>query len=262
MRAEIAFRTQNVVDVDAAVVGISRLRWVSVEDGTPEDTARELMESRRFDVLPISLNDNYRAYFTTESWGDYSSISKRNILHSDVIHYSTPLREVVRRFAKEDRSFFFLEDEGEIAGLISVANFNCRQVKLFVLGLLIELEVRLGRAVQESLGSRFEAALTKACGPTSSREIMAQFAKDRTKGLDAPLIEYIYLSDLVRLAVVAKLHRQLGYSKKKFERTTGALVDLRNRVAHPNRSLIDPQHSVTRLWTRIDRAEELLFALR
>jgi hypothetical protein len=58
------------------------------------------------------------------------------------------------------------------------------------------------------------------------------------------------------------LYNDVGYSKKRFETMLGSLVSLRNRVAHPTRTLVNAGQPVKRLWNRIDRAEELIFQLR
>ena len=229
---------------------------------TPSD-AKAQMRDKGFDVLPVVGDDGKcREYFGTSVWGDYSSIKKRQVKHIDLIPYDTPLRDVIRRFADEGRPFYFLGHERIIVGLISVANLNCRQAVLYVFGLMVELEVRLGQFVTKELGAGLDAQLVAACGEEKAERIIGRMHADREKGFDAPLIEYIYFSDLVNLVSSAGLHRELGYSKTQFGDSAGSLVDLRNRAAHPTRSLVNAEHGPDRLWGRIDRAEELLFALR
>lgn len=89
MRAEIAFRRQGVVDVDAAVVGISRSRWVAVTEETPEAEARALMRQSGFDVLPIDGDGRVKAFFATRDWGNYTEVERASLRHSDVIPFST-----------------------------------------------------------------------------------------------------------------------------------------------------------------------------
>lgn len=69
------FLREAVVDVHAAVVGISRARWTSVPaaEATP-DRARDIMTSRRLDILPITEGASRTEYFTTETWNDHSAI--------------------------------------------------------------------------------------------------------------------------------------------------------------------------------------------
>lgn len=263
MRPELSFLRQRVVQVDAAVVGISRSRWVSVQPTVEPRDAEAQMRDKGFDVLPVVGDDGQcRAYFGTRVWGDYSSIEKRSVKHNDLIPFDTPLRDVIRGLANDRLPFFFLGHEGHIVGLISVANLNCRQAVLYVLGLMVELEVRLGQFVTKELGDDIDEQLVSACGEEKAETILAHIEADREKGFDAPLIEYIYFSDLVSVVSSAGLYRKLDYSKTQFGRRVGSLVDLRNRAAHPTRSLVNAEHGPDRLWRRVDRAEELLFALR
>lgn len=220
------------------------------------------MRQFKFDLLPIRTDDPCREYFTTMAWADYSTAERRRITHHDVIAHDTPIREVLRRFAEEERSFFFLGDQNAVVGLISIANLNCRQVALFVLGLLVELEVRLGDVILEEVGDGLLDWTRERLDRRRSDEIESRYLHDQERGVDAAPIEYLYLSDLARLAVDIGMHRRIGMTKRAFKSTMGSLVELRNRVAHPTRSLVDTQHSVQTLWRRIDRAEEVLFGLR
>lgn len=219
------------------------------------------MKSQRFDVLPV-FGSSCRTYFSTATWGDYSNIAEKIIKHSDVVPYNTSLRETIKRLAIESRNFFFLEEDGEIVGLISIANLNCRQVTLFILGLMVELEVRMSEAFARNSDEQVEKILAQSCSDKRLQDITSRSQEDQRKGLDIPLIEYVYLSDLMRMAVTSELFEQLGYSKQKFESVAGSLIDLRNSAAHPTRSLIRPNHSVQKLWERIDKAEELLFSIK
>jgi hypothetical protein len=60
---------------------------------------------------------------------------------------------------------------------------------------------------------------------------------------------------------VIPLYDPLGYSRARFEKKLGSLIDLRNAVAHLARSTITDKNRVEKLWERIDGAEEALFIL-
>ena len=58
---EFDFARENVVDVNAAVVGISASRWISVPpEQASGDIPKAIMRERRFDVLPIQEGDLVR----------------------------------------------------------------------------------------------------------------------------------------------------------------------------------------------------------
>jgi len=74
---EADFSREGVVDINAAVVGISRTRWKSLEESDATKLQAEvIMREKRFDVLPIDNGSEVRKYFCTHKWNDYSNISE------------------------------------------------------------------------------------------------------------------------------------------------------------------------------------------
>ena len=114
------FLRESVVDINAAVVGISKARWEAVEiaEATTE-LALDKMKNHRFDVLPVTKDAEVEGYFCTNKWNDFSSVSYKKITHRDVISFHTNLRDVIKGFALESRHFYFLANERRIVGLIS-----------------------------------------------------------------------------------------------------------------------------------------------
>jgi hypothetical protein len=166
-------------------------------------------------------------------------------------------------FVLESRNFYFLQSERRIVGLISVVNLNCRQVKVYLFSLLSELEVGLGKFITEHVSKDKLLEITFAENTKEKHEdVLKRYEKDKSLGVDAPLVEYLYLSDLINIIGKEKLYERLGYSSRRcFDRRLGSLNDLRNAVAHPARSIITEEHPVEKLWERIDRVEEALFLL-
>src|SRR5690348_15531626 len=102
------FVRETVVDIDAAVVGISSARWTSIPiaEASAEYAAR-VMSANRFDILPIEDADGVKEYFHTKVRDDYSSVIRERIAHRDVISYTTDVRDVIQGFALKARSFYF-----------------------------------------------------------------------------------------------------------------------------------------------------------
>jgi hypothetical protein len=259
------FYRETVVDIDAAIVGVSRIRWEALEtaQATPEHAA-DVMRRNHFDVLPIVDGATVREYFCTAVWGDYSQIRRQRIERQDIIPHQTHIRDVVRGLAMEERPFYFLSYEHHIVGLLSVANLNCRQMKIYLFSLLSELEIRLGAFITKQVPDEAELRkLTLDSGKEKYSAVKVRFDADRANGLDAPLVEYLYLADLLTISAQRGLFAELGFaSRSTFEKQINPLNDLRNGVAHPNRSLITSADSVKKLWRDIDLIEELLFRLR
>lgn len=253
------FLKNNVVDIDAAVVGVSKTRWVNISEQEANlSQAQEMMSRHRFDVLPIVANDgSIKEYFHTKTWNDYSSIEQKKIDYNDVISFRTPLRSLIRDFAKEKRLFYFLANEERIVGLVSVANLNCRQVRTFIFSLISELEVRLSQFIS-SVMSETEI-LSSGIGENSKK----RYNSDKEEGLDPELMEYLYLSDLINIIGKRNLFNVLDYpSKTKLQDSLGRINCLRNQAAHPTRSLITNADSIGKLWDKIEIIERCLFRLR
>jgi len=258
------FLREGIVEVDAAMVGIGRGRWVSIDEAEATDErAKEIMWANRFDILPIISGGGVREYYGAKTWNDYSAISKEALTHRDVVPLNTSIRDVIRGFATEGRLFYFLSDESRIVGLVSVANLNARQVKLYLFGAISELEVRLGTLISARVGEADLVAMTFG-GPNMGkyRAVKKRYEEDRASGVEADIVEYLYLSDFVDIVVAKGLYDMLGYSEGQFRESLKAIKDLRNMIAHPARSLVTGDHPVEWLWEGIDRIEEALFALR
>jgi len=257
------FLREGVVDINAAVVGISRARWTWVEESdATKEQALAIMRQHRFDILPVVNGAEVKTYFHTHTWNDYANISQATITHRDVLPFHTHIRDVIKGLASEARHFYFLHNERRIVGLISVVNLNCRQVKVYLFSLLSELEVRLGNFIASHISE--DELLNMTFGATEKEkheDVKKRYQEDRMIGSDARFVEYLYLSDLINIIIKQKLYERLGYSRSRFKDSLGSLNDLRHAVAHPARSIITNTHPVEKLWERIDRVEEALFIL-
>lgn len=265
MDEDTRFLRESVVDIDAAVVGMSSTRWTSIRLAeATSDRAAQIMREKRFDTLPIGSPAGVKEYFQTQMWNNYSSIDRLPVTHRDVISFKTPLRNVIQGFALESRNFYFLCSERRIVGLISIANLNCRQVKVYLFSLLSELEVQLANLVSHHCSETELLEMTFGIEEKSKyADVKKRYTSDKAKGVDVPFVEYLYFSDLLKAIRKKGLFEELGYqSGGKFDDAFNPLVTLRHVVAHPTRSLIKDPKSCKKLWEQIDQVEGVLFHLR
>lgn len=261
---DVYFLKESIVDINAAVVGFSKSRWVSIDENKAnEENALKIMKKYRFDVLPIIKGSEVKKYYQTKTWNDYSSILQKSIMRKDIIPFQTNIRDVIKGFALESRLFYFLSSEHRIVGLISVVNLNCRQVKVYLFSLLSELEICLGNFIADNIP---EGEIIKMTFGETDKEkhknVKARFKSDKAKGFEVPFVEYLYLSDLINIVIKKNLYSMIGYTRDSFKKSFGSLNDLRHDVAHPARSLVTSENSAEKIWNRIDRIEEALFRLR
>ncbi len=258
------FRREAIVNIDAAVVGISKSRWMAIEDSQATiEQAAEIMRTHRFDVLPIDDGTAIKSYFLTDHWNDYTVISRRAITHRDIIPSGTGIRDVIKGLATESRLFYFLGDEDRIAGLVSVANLNARQVKVYLFSLLSDLEMRLGQVVNANIPE--DDVVNATFGPSTDakyRSVRERYQRDRANGVEVPVVEYLYLSDFIQVINEKELYRRFGYERKEYAEAFASFNKLRQQIAHPTRSIVTHPDAVGDLWRTIDRIEEALFRLR
>lgn len=251
------FSRQTVVEVDAAVVGIARERWIGIDESAADaDTALAVMKANRFDVLPINPRSGWpREFYITTTWGQFDDIARRRITYRDVIGQTTSIRDLIRLLAERHRNFFFLADEGDVSGFVSIAHLNCRQVGVYLFALLAELERRLADHLVRILTE--EEILTAV----EKSPLAKRFRRDRQAGVEAHATEYMNFSDIVELALEAGLIQALDMS-------TATALDvreirkLRNKVAHPVKSVVGDATSVRGLWDWVSLVEEMIFGLR
>lgn len=263
MLEDYSYRKKTVVDIDAAVIGVSRLRWRSVtaQEAADGEAARTIMAEHGFDVLPVDdANREVRAYIMTKRWGDYSEVEQRGIEYEDVIPQRTPLYDVIRRFAEKNRHHYFLAHEGVVTGLITVVNLNCRQTRTLLFSLLSELEVRLGQLVQGHVGHDLHPDEILAEAKADVRE---RFEADRRNQLHRDPVEYLYLTDLLKIIRKRGWYIILGYeSATSFKAEFNKLPALRNAVAHPGSPMIRDPEGAANLWRDIQVIERALFQLQ
>jgi len=258
------FSRENIINLNAAMIGTSRNNWQSInEESASPETAAELMRKGRFDVLPIVAGERVTGYHQTSSWNDYSSIVRKSLSYKDVIPLQTPIRDLIKGFAVDGRLFYFLSNENRIAGLVTVADLNSRQVRTYLFSLLSELEIRLGEFLLAHVPEDELLAMTFSGSNAEKYDnVKERFKTDRDNGVETPFVDYLYLSDLINAIMKKGIYAKLGYTKSQFKESLGSLNELRDTIAHPNRSIITRANTVDRLWGRIDRVEDALFRLR
>ncbi|MEX0887573.1 MAG: hypothetical protein WD009_14165 [Phycisphaeraceae bacterium] len=262
MLEDIFYRRESVVDIDAAVVGVSRLRWTALSPKEANDAtcAREVMTRHQFDVLPIDPGSGpVREYIKTRTWGDYSAVERCDIEYDEVLPQQTPLYAVIRALAEKNRHHLFLTHEGNVTGLITVVNLNCRQARILLFGLLSDLEVRMGRLVQAQVGRAVSEDEVLAM---ASDAVRPQYEADRQQNIERDVVEYLYLPDLLKLLQKLGLYERLGYGSKAERAQFDKLVKLRNAVAHPGRTIIEDVEGVQKLWRDIQVIERALFRIK
>jgi hypothetical protein len=260
MIEEIFYLDEGHIKITAASVGISSSRWTSIRDNEIKDeNFKKIMNDYRFDILPIVSADGTTSKFLkTDTPNNYDTISTQTITYRDVLPLDTSISEVIKGFVTENRTFYFLTYHSRITGLITLGNLNCRQVQVYIFGLICDLERKLGEFIEEN--SKKEDIKNWVETNQKLKKIWKEYQKLLGADLENKLIEHLYLSNLFTIILDFELYPKLDYDKEQWIHLRN-INKLRNLVAHPTRSLLNNENDIEILWKRIGEIEDLTFRL-
>lgn len=264
MIEDIFYLDEGRIKITAASVGIGLSRWICIKEN--EITLinyKDLMRSNRFDILPIVSNDEtIKEYFKTNEPNNYDKIERIKITYEDVLTLETPIREVIKGFVTDEKSFYFLTFQSNITGLITIGNLNCRQVQIYIFGLICELERKLGNFIENKLEKdKIENFISEKSQTNEKLTRVWEHYKSLAEvDLENNLIEHLFLIDFFSVIEYFELYKKLNYSKNEWHKLSG-INNLRHLVAHPTRSLLDKENNIERLWRRIGRIEDVIFRI-
>jgi hypothetical protein len=266
MIEDLYFLDDEQVKITAASVGISKQRWAYVKESEINSEKHiDLMTTNRFDHLPIvSANGLVYELFKTKQSNDYSEINRIKIQVDDILPLDTHIRDVMEKFS-EERTFFFLTYQKKNSGLITIGNLNCKQVQVYIFSIICELERELANFLNFELSTEeIKNWLKEKEKPNDPncryKNILTEFNKLVSFGLENQITEHFFLVDFFKIIKGRELYSRLEYSKDKWKELS-SINELRKRIAHPTRSLLDHENPISKLKGRLKKVEELLFKL-
>ncbi len=178
--------------------------------------------------------------------------------------HDAPIEQLIHFFNQKKKPACFLLSGDDFVGLVTPADLNKSKARLAIYFMLAELEIRLANFIRYNRLSEKEI-LTKL-GNKRQEEIKRLQIECRKTNVDVDLLEQLHLHDL--LAIIEKhgrLREKLGFhSRSEYKRLVGAggLIDLRNKIMHPVRPLVeDTSESLNALHDRLFRIKNLLSLL-
>ena len=267
MIEDIYYLDEGQVRITAASVGISKQRWISVkEEEINSNKHIELMRENRFDHLPIEPTKGIiTEFFKTREPNNFKNIEKLSISFDDVIPLDTNIKDVIERFAINNRTFYFLTFHKKITGLITLGNLNCKQVQIYIFSLICELERELGDFLNscltnEQIKSWIESKINVEEPYDKFKLILENFKELTESDLENQLTEHLFLVDFFNIITERGLFEMLNFSKSKWK-DLSSINELRKRIAHPTRSLLDKENDIYKLKERLNKIEDLIFRL-
>jgi hypothetical protein len=267
MIEDIFFQDEGQVKITAASVGISKLQWTSIKEEEIETNKHlKLMEVNRFDHLPIeSPKGIITEYFKTIEPNRFEKIERHKIKFNDIIPLDTNIKDVIEKFASENRSFFFLRYQKTISGLITIGNLNCKQVQVYIFSLICELERGLGNFLNSNLESSeikewTENKTIEGKFKNKYRNILNKYNDLLREDLENSLTEHFFLIDFFSIYRDKNLYKKLDYTLEEWNEIQN-INNLRNKIAHPTKSLLDKETDIKKIKKQITQVEDLTFRL-
>lgn len=271
MEAEQYFDQAQVNWLLISNLGIHVNKWIDydiVSFNKSNADAAEIMRKYSIDILPLKDSiGTYNQYATTSKSGDYVAkdiVLKDINLAKESIYYLTHVKDVIRLMVEKERWFYFLSNHTSVVGIVTLSDFNKKQLYPWLYQKLVDLEQNLSRKLcsEFSLIIILQKIEQLSLGPNaqgkSFKDPWKRYQKDKKKNSDAGITEYIFLSQFIVLFKEFGLYKKLGYSScTDFENAYKSLKNIRNTIAHPTKSLISDHSSLIVLWNGIQKMDEL-----
>lgn len=236
------FRYSPTIDLTAAHIGINKWDWDFL-DQKDEENAKEIMVKNKYDVLPVKLSgESVHTFYSTEYWNDYSNVILMEIKDVDTIYYRTSFQDLVRKLHDENKHYFFLSDNREVLGLVSIANLNSQAVYNYLFQLIADIERQIILQFERSISQDDIIEVFSKSSDSHQKYIVTSFQEAREMGVDNTIFHHMYLQDIAIL--LKKFKDQLNEElsdilkfRKKFS-PNGLYTKIRNTVMHPVRPVI------------------------
>lgn len=222
---------------------------------------QKICEEHGFDMIPVLKESRvigtvWRSDIETGSHEDENVGPHLRDRSGTTVERDTPLVNVIGRLA-ETRALA-VEHEGEFDGVVTYADLNKRSFRVLIYAFLAELEVQLGELLRSEIndGSAFVEQYSDELRASS----IGAWIKSVHDGVELHPVQRMYLSEMVKIISKDRdLRVQLGFSSRNdAEDYLGGLMDLRNDVMHPVRSLVRSPEDVSQLDRRTKRLIDLL----
>jgi CBS domain-containing protein len=212
-------------------------------------SAATTLAKENFDQAPV-LDDTGLLGVVTRAALERATGSVREVVEPvrpiDMVSADAPVARLMSWLL--NRQWLMVLDGHETTGFVVAADLNKQPARTYFYLLVASFEAGLADVVRSWAGAVEERILEELTTAQRRRATAARTAA-RHEDVDADLVAYLYLSDLLRIVGrVPELRRAVGAtSGRGWARRTGSLNELRHAVMHPTRDLLDRQRPLGRL---------------
>jgi len=191
-----------------------------VENGNLRSAERIALKGG-FDAIPIVEHGAIRRFWSREERGPV------RIVRHNLVFYDTPIENLLPRFKTDGVQFVYYRTE--VVGLVDVSDLNKPLARMVWLHPILECEQKI--VEQTVKRGHDDDEITRVLENEAKRALKKQ-RQALQQDLKLRLLSFVYFREVLRAGVGLGI---ISISKTEIEK----LNDLRNRLAHPGRSLIE-----------------------
>ena len=242
MNTKKQFDINPNIDLTAAQIGISKWNWISI-DHENEVEALRIMNHYKFDVLPVvNPEGQIIKYYSTRKWNDYSNLNLNKIDDSVSAYFRLSIEDLIRKFTAKDTHYYFLTNDQEVLGLVSLVNLNSQAVYNYLYFILSDIEQSISAMLNKTLELRDILELFSTSEDKHLHEILKNYNEAIDSGMDNTIFEHMYLQTIgitvnKFLAKLPEQYKGLNKFSAKFS-SNGLYNEIRNRIMHPVRPIL------------------------
>lgn len=204
-----------------------------------------------FEILseePFLLADAYSSfilYVVNEE--EYYTLPDEAPAHADALGFDelkTEYPSIADYYLKESHRYYFAD----------LADLNRREVREIIYPVIAELEIELARAIKNDVDD------PKDLYHNAPESVVGRREKDILNDVELHTAEYLGLGDMIGLLKGrSHLWKSFGFeSANQVDDRLRSIQDLRNRVMHSNRTLVQNQQDVQKMLERINDAQRII----
>ena len=206
--------------------------------------ASAIAKREQFDVIPISKDDKIVGFWNSLDRETHALTSDHLVAHDQ------PVGRILDRLVGQGVQFVSYRDQ--IVGLVDLSDLNKPLARVTMAQPLLAIEQLI---VTEFRARRVsDRRLSAIIGDEKIAAAAERRASGRRENLDAPLAEFLYFGDILRVAAHIGLIPTKG-------RDINRLNHVRNQVLHPAHRLVAVRRDGDRLIWAIAECERILNAL-
>lgn len=252
-------QVQDTLTIDALMTAKEELVTLdrSEQSSKVQETVRELqinqvpvVEGGSVIGLLVAIDHEDRTLPDAE---EFERISPEWLVSAD-----TSIRKLIDILDDEQHPARFVFQENQVIGLVTYADLNKALARTALYLLISRLEIKFAQLLNHYHKDVEE--LLPNLSENREKEVRERRKEMSSQDVAIDLTEYLFLTDLFR--IVGKepdLYEALGFqSRSKFDDATSGINELRKRVAHPVRFVVEGVDAVGRINRRCRRVKTLL----